>query len=284
MREPEAARASAAAVAIAASMGLAVDDALVLQSSNTLALRLVPADVLVRIGPVGSGNPHRELELARRLADAGSPVAALAPRVEASVHERDGFAATLWTYYDPATSPEVTPAGYAHALARLHHAMPTVDIRTPHFADRVAEARQIVGSRDRSPALTDDDRHLLATTLRSSSEAIRARGVAEQLLHGEPHAGNVLGSGDGPVFIDLETCCRGPVEFDVAHVPEEVSDLYASCDRELLGDCRRLVLAMVAAWRWDAADEFPDGPRAGRALLAALRAGPPWPTADAAGE
>ena len=22
----------------------------------------------------------------------------------------------------------------------------------------------------------------------------------------------------GPLFIDLETCCRGPVEFDLAHV------------------------------------------------------------------
>jgi hypothetical protein len=86
----------------------------------------------------------------------------------------------------------------------------------------------------------------------------------------------------GPLFIDLETCCRGPVEFDLAHVPQEVSDRSPGGDRPVLGDCRLLVLAMVAAWRWDSSDQLPDGKRAGRALLTALREGPPWPTADAA--
>jgi hypothetical protein len=37
------------------------------------------------------------------------------------------------------------------------------------------------------------------------------------------------------------------------------------------------VLAMVAAWRWDIRDEFPDGHRHGRDILALLRQGPPWP-------
>jgi hypothetical protein len=48
----------------------------------------------------------------------------------------------------------------------------------------------------------------------------------------------------------------------------------------LLGECRLLVLAMVAAWRWDLDDQFPDGQRAGRGLLNALREGPPWPPLD----
>jgi hypothetical protein len=91
----------------------------------------------------------------------------------------------------------------------------------------------------------------------------------------------VLGTAAGPLFIDLETCCRGPVEFDLAHVPETVTEHYPSVDRALLHDCRRLVLAMVAAWRWELGDQLPDGKRAGRALLAALRGGAPWPTLDA---
>jgi hypothetical protein len=82
------------------------------------------------------------------------------------------------------------------------------------------------------------------------------------------------------LFIDLETCCRGPVEFDLAHVPEDVSERYADADEELLSECRVLVLAMVAAWRWDPGDQFPDGQRAARALLGALREGPPWPALD----
>ena len=92
--------------------------------------------------------------------------------------------------------------------------------------------------------------------------------------------GNVLRTKTGLLFIDLETCCRGPVEFDFAHVPEEVSRRYTHADQELLGECRGLVLAMVAAWRFDPGDQFPNGQRAARALLNALREGPPWPALD----
>jgi thiamine kinase-like enzyme len=140
----------------------------------------------------------------------------------------------------------------------------------------VAEAQELVESRHHSPALVDADREFLSATLRSRRRAIVDRGGAEQLLHGEPHPGNVLSTRKGPLFIDLETCCRGPVEFDLAHVPEEVSERYPDVDRELLGECRILVLAMVAAWRWDRDDQFPNGQRAARELLIALRQGSPW--------
>jgi thiamine kinase-like enzyme len=200
--------------------------------------------------------------------------------VEPRACERDGFVVTLWTYCEPVTPREVSPAGYANALERLHAGMRKLDVTTPHFTDRVAEAQHLVASRDRTPALADADRELLSNTLRSRRRAIRDRGAAEQLLHGEPHPGNVLRTKNGLLFTDLETCCRGPVEFDLAHVPEEVSDRYPEADQELLRECRILVLAMVAAWRWDPGDQFPNGQRAARELLSALREGPPWPALD----
>jgi hypothetical protein len=158
--------------------------------------------------------------------------------------------------------------------------MRTLDVTTPHFTDRVAEAQRLVASRDHTPALADADRELLNNTLRSLRRAIGDRGAAEQLLHGEPHPGNVLDTKNGLRFIDLETCCRGPVEFDLAHVPEAVSERYPDADQELLRECRILVLAMVAAWRWDPGDQFPNGQQAARELLSALREGPPWPALD----
>jgi Ser/Thr protein kinase RdoA (MazF antagonist) len=159
--------------------------------------------------------------------------------------------------------------------------MRRVAVTAPHFTDRVAEAQHLISRRDRTPALADADRELLTSTLRNLRRTIGDRGAAEQLLHGEPHPGNVLSAKNGPLFIDLETCCRGPVEFDLAHVPEEVSDRYPNLDQALLSDCRGLVLAMVAAWRWDPDDEFPNGRREGHKLLGALREGPPWAALDA---
>ena len=192
--------------------------------------------------------------------------------MEPRVYERDGFVVTLWTYYEPVTSREVSPADYATALERLHAGMRKLDVPTPHFTDRVDQAQQLVASRDHTPALADADRELLGDTLRSLRRAIGERGGAEQLLHGEPHPGNVLTTKNGLLFIDLETCCRGPVEFDLAHAPEEVSEHYPGVDHDLLRECRILVLAMITTWRWDRGDQLPNGRQLGTEWLSQIRA------------
>jgi hypothetical protein len=267
-------------MSIASALGLTVDDAVVLQNSNKLTVRLLPCEVLARIAPLARQVAQFEVELAQLLAETQSPVAALEPRVEPRAYERDSFAVTLWTYYSSVTPREVAPADYAKALKRLHAGMRKLDVTTPHFTDRVAEAQQLVASRDRTPALADADRELLSSTLRSIRRTIADHGGIEQLLHGEPHPGNVLGTKNGPLFIDLETCCRGPIEFDLAHVPEEVIEHYPDVNQELLDECRVLVLVMVAAWRWDTGDQFPNGPRVARELVSTLRKGPPRPALD----
>ena len=163
MQSSEVSRAVAAAMSAASGLGLTVDDATVLHNSNKLALRLLPCDVFARVAHVGQEVAQLEVELALRLAETGSPVAALEPRVEPRVYERDGFVVTLWTYYESVAPPEVSPADYANALERLHAGMRKLDVTTPHFTDRVAEAQQLVASRDLTPALADADRELLST-------------------------------------------------------------------------------------------------------------------------
>jgi aminoglycoside phosphotransferase (APT) family kinase protein len=272
MQASEASRAMAAAMSTASSLDLTVDEAIVLHDSNKLTLRLLPCDVLARVAPVASQVSQFEVELAQRLAESGCPVAALERRVEPRVYERDGFVVTLWTYYEPATPREVSSADYASALERLHAGLRKVDIPTPHFTDRVEQAQQLVANRDRTPALADADRELLGDTLRNLRRAIGDRGAAEQLLHGEPHPGNVLTTKNGLLFIDFETCCRGPVEFDLAHAPEEVSEHYPGVNQDLLRECRILVLAMITTWRWDRGDQFPNGRQLGTQWLSQIRA------------
>jgi len=272
MEASEVRRAVATAMSTASSLGLTVDDAIVLHNSNKLTLRLLPCDVLARVARVAHQVAQFEIELAQRLTESGSPVAALDPRVEPRVHERDGFVVTLWTYYEPATPREVFPADYADALERLHAGMRKVDVAAPHYTDRVEEAQQLVSSRDSTPALADADRELLGTALGSLRRAIGDRGGAEQLLHGEPHPGNLLATKNGLLFIDLETCCRGPVEFDLAHAPEEISEHYPGVDSALLRECRILVLAMITTWRWDRGDQLPNGRQLGTEWLTQIRA------------
>ena len=272
-----------AAVSTASALDLRVDDAVVLHDSNRLALRLRPCDVLARVAaPVRRNHEVAafEVEMARRLEEADCPIAVLDPRVDPLVHVRDGFAITFWKYYEPLPAADTTLAEYAQTLERLHAGMRQLDAPAPHFTERVEEAQSIVRDRSQSPELIDTDRELLTNSLGSLRRAVVDRGADEQLLHGEPHAGNLLRTTSGMRFIDLETCCRGPVEFDLAHVPEEVSERYTTADQDLVRECRGLVLAMVAAWRWDPDDQLPNGQRAARELLSALREGPPWPPLD----
>lgn len=280
MQAPEVQRAVAAAISIAKTLGLQVDDAIVLQNSNKLALRLLPCDALARVAPLAHQVAQFEIELAGRLAETESPAVALEPRVPPRVYERDGFAVTLWTYYASVT-PDLAPADYANALSCLHIGMRKIEITTPHFTDRVEEAAQLVANQDQTPELADVDRALLSGMLKDLRKKIVDLGAAEQLLHGEPHPGNVLSTKIGPLFIDLETCCRGPIEFDLAHVPEAVIEHYPDVDQPLLSECRALVLAMLAAWRWDRDDQFPNGQQWAQHFIHTLRKGPPWPSLHA---
>lgn len=278
-------------MSIASALGLRADDAIVVHDSNRIAVRLLPCDVLARVAPAAQrAGQEFEVQLAHRLVEVDGPVAGPDPRVEPCVHDRDGFAVTFWTYHEPLSPPRaVAPAEYAEALRRMHSAMREIDPpvlvpdsgRVPHFMDRVAEAQQLVGTPDRTPELTRDGRDLLTAALGSMTKAIGRRGAHEQLLHGEPHLGNILTTKDGLLFIDLHSSYRGPIELDVAHVsaPDSwdshhvaaVADHYPGLDRGLLRECRILMIAIVTAWRWDRDDELPNGRQLGLEWLTGLR-------------
>ncbi|GAB3452020.1 phosphotransferase [Actinophytocola sediminis] len=254
MEASEVRRAVEAGRATVSALGLQVDDAVVIHNSDRVVVRLVPCDVLVRVGPA----THRagfefEVAVARRVAEVGGPVAELDPRVEPRVWPRAGFVLSLWTYYEPVGSA-VAPADYVDALARHHAALRGVELAAPHVTERIGGALREVGDRQRTPALPDADREFLGDTLRTLSATIGG----EQLLHGEPHPGNLLNTRRGPLFVDLATCCRGPVEFDLAHAPDEVAAHCPNADPELVRRCRALVWALFSTWRWRRDDQFPD--------------------------
>jgi phosphotransferase family enzyme len=276
-------RAVTAGTAVAAACGMRVDDAVVVHNSNRVAVHLLPCDVLARVAP-GARHSGAEFEVAvaRRLADVGAPVAPLDPRVQPRVYAQDEFDVTLWTYYEPLPPDEIAPDEYANALERLHAGMRLADlagISLPHFTDRVDEAQRLLDNDVDQPWMSGPDRELLATTLRRMRTAIVDRGAPEQPLHGEPHPGNVLRTRDGLLFIDLETCCRGPIEFDIAHAtvnagapPTEVAAHYTGADQSLAHDCWLLMLAMATAWRCEPGDDLPNGRAMAMEWIGALRA------------
>lgn len=266
--------ATAAARSLASDLGLAVDDAVVLQNSDRLTLRLLPCDVVARLARAALLPSARfEVDLARQLENAGGPVVPLEARVGPRAYLQGDFAVSFWTYYAPASPEPAADAEYADALYRLHAAMrEVVDLPAPHFTDRIGEAQQLVDDPARTPRLAPADRTLLSGALRDLRDATTKRGRPEQLLHAEPHPGNILRTEKGLLFIDLETACRGPVEFDIASLPEGASEAYPGADAELVRQCRVLAIALIAAWRFDRRDQFPNGDEMGKEFLSKLRA------------
>ena len=281
MEAPEVRRAVQAAMAASSALGLDAADAVVLSNSDRIVLRLLPSDVVARVAPSAHHDGFEfEVEVARRLAEAKGPVAELDPRAEARVYTQDGFVISLWTYYE-LTGPEIAPAGYAAALMRLHAALRRTDLAAPHVTERIAGAQREVDDRERTPELPGPDRELLRTTLSRLSDSIRRSAAVQQLLHGEPHPGNLLRTRSGPLFVDLETCCRGPIEFDVAHAPEEADEHYPGADPGLISQCRTLMWALVTTWRWCHDDQLPDrdfwrAEGVSRVRAALARYGPDW--------
>ncbi|HKE33904.1 MAG TPA: phosphotransferase [Candidatus Acidoferrum sp.] len=72
----------------------------------------------------------------------------------------------------------------------------------------------------------------LQTTMRSG---------VQRLIHGSPHRQNVLLADGEPRFIDFETVCVGPIEWDLAHLAPEVAVGY--------GEALNKRLERAATWQ-----------------------------------
>jgi hypothetical protein len=267
-------RAVDAASSTGLALGLQVDDAVIVNNGGRIAVRLMPCDVLAMVAPSAwQAEMQFEVDVARRLAGTDSPAGQLEPRAEARVYLRDDFAITLWTYYAPATRAEhvdisvavdafkqshIAPADYAHALCRLHDGFRQIDLAAPHVSSRIADWARHAADPGVTPDLLGSDRELLCNTLERASTAIERQATNEQLLHGEPHSGNVLSTKTGPRFIDLGTCQRGPVEYDLSYAPVEVSELYPGADQDLVHLFRIIMWAGVTTTRWYRNDQFPN--------------------------
>lgn len=284
MDPEESRRAVAAAMSTAVALGLRADDAVVLSDSNRLVVQLLPCAVVARVADHSSSVSNEvgaalELSVARAVAGTDTPIAGLDPRVDARVFEQDAFWITFWRWFEPVDA-ERSASAYADALVRLHAGLRDTTVGAPHFMARVAETQRDVDDRTTTPDLADADRALLADTLRTLRQSVVDRRAIEQLLHGEPHPWNVLDTSHGLLFMDLENAAVGPVEYDLAWVPDDVSDRYPGIDRALLDDCRGIVLAIIAMHRWRVGDQHPSGRESGVQFLDAIRRGPPWRALD----
>src|SRR5258708_25276397 len=122
MEPSEVGRAIEAARSTASALGLRAGDGVVVHNSNRIAVRLTPCDVLARAAPLAhQAGAEFEVEVGRRLAEAGCPVEKPEPRGEPDFYPPAAIANTLSTYFGAPPPQDTAPAAYMPRRAR-HHA------------------------------------------------------------------------------------------------------------------------------------------------------------------
>jgi hypothetical protein len=127
---------------------------------------------------------------------------------------------------------------------------------------------------ERSPTLADSDRQFLSSVIGEVREALAGVVTKRRALHGSPHAGNWLRTRRGPLLLDFETACSGPLEWDLAALDDAAVDPFADVDIELVRLLRRMRSVCVAAKCWVAPNRAPEVREAAQVHLKLLRGEP----------
>lgn len=247
-----------AAVKVAAAFGVQVKEPVPLRSTNNTVVWLRPAVIVAKVGVGHHGRLADELQVAMELTVVGGPVVPPASEIPQIVHRRGGFEVSFWRYYPQPPDGVIIPsAQIGGALRKLHASLGQISAgareRLPSFLDELGAVRALLCDPSRLGLLAERDRILLLHAFDRLAADLRIgiRSGVQRVIHGSPHRQNVLLAEGKPRFIDFETVCVGPIEWDSAHLEPDVAREYgAPLNGPLERACRDMASVKTAAWCW----------------------------------
>ncbi len=209
---------AAAAVKVAATLGVHGEDPVILADGANVIVHLRPAPVVAKVAasttavrPDDAAWLQRELDVARFLAGRGIPVMTPSPEVPATVHHGDGQVMSFWQYLSPSGDALPGEAVIGSMLRDLHAALRSYPGPLPVLAP-LADIPAFL-ARPQSQ-LTAGQAAALATAYARLTAELDPNPA--QPLHGDAGAGNLMATGAGWVWHDFEDACSGPVAWDLA--------------------------------------------------------------------
>ena len=262
----------AAAIAVAETFGVVSTDPLLLHETNNTVVWLRPAAVVAKVAtrPNARNDIRSEHAVALELVAVGGEIAPPLAGAFPLVHEETGFVVTLWDWLDGLDRTEVEPRALRESLRRLHAALAETSLELPSFPAALMRARAALDDGAMMAAMPTDDRAFLRDVYDEGLQTLADTVPHEHRLHGEPHDGNRLITSAGLRWIDFESCCKGPLEWDLAFLPREDDAQLGAIDHDLLARLRRLNRARIATWCL-AESRFPNMRLYGEGHLALLR-------------
>lgn len=261
-----------AAVEVAAAFGVASTDPKLLQETNNTVVWLRPEAVIAKVAtrPDARNDLRLEHAIALELTAVGGEIAAPLPATRPIAHEDTGFVVTLWERLDGVDQAPMRSGDLLRSLGRLHGALAQTAYPLPTFRSSLTRARSALDDDTLMAAMRPADRVFLRADYDEGLTVLGDAATSEHRLHGEPHDANRILTPTGLRWIDFESCCVGPLEWDFAFQPREVDADLDDVDYKLLALLRRLNSARVATWCL-AQSRFPGMRQHGELHLALLR-------------
>jgi hypothetical protein len=209
-------RAVAVAVALAREHGLDPERPVVISDRQVVLVHLAPAPVLARVGVEDVFGPRLDwqrgaVSFVRYLADRGAPVVPPSELLPPGPFEVEGMVVSFWRFAEDRQELPLDPRAAGEGLRRIHELGLAYDGELAAFWPP-SEAEALL----ERAALTDDERELLRRTI----DRIALPERPQQPLHGDAHIWNCVRTPDGPLWIDFDEACRGPLEWDAATMIE----------------------------------------------------------------
>jgi hypothetical protein len=202
---------------------VACDEAVPIAAGSNVLVHLKPAPVVARV-MTGTAVLHADVErwLTREVAvgafaaQRGGRVVPPSDILPPGPHERDGLWMTLWQFvrHDP-QAPPPEPRELGRSLRDLHATLAGFPGDLPPLSEIRDWLGRLLAELRPSPPLTRQDIEWLRLELDALSPAVFESSWPAQPLHGDASMSNLLRTGDGLVWNDLEDVCAGPVAWDV---------------------------------------------------------------------
>lgn len=239
---------------VARLVGLDETGARVMRDAHNTLVLLPVAGVVAKVmtstlGVRDEDAFRRELSIGLHLSARNAPIVRPLSGGTAGPHEVDGLLLTLWNYHVPEPAPQESGVPLGEAMRAFHEALEDFPDRLPPLEEKLARAAALLADPAQTPVLPAADRRLTAKVYEKLL-LVQSKLEGASLLHGEPHADNVLWADGRPLFIDFEAACTGPLEWDVAYLPEEARGAFSECDQQLLRLLQQAISFCVTAWCW----------------------------------
>jgi Phosphotransferase enzyme family len=277
------AAAVSAAVKVAAGLGVASTEPVVLADGANVVVHLLPSPVVAKVAastaevrPDSAGWLQRELDVAVFLAGAGVPVLAPSPEMPATTYPGGGHVMSFWRYLRSSGDIYPDEATIGAMLRDLHAALRSYPGPLTEFAPLADIPAYLARPQTRVSA---GQAAALATAYARLTAELDATSPASQPLHGDAGPGNLMAADTGWVWNDFEDTCSGSVTWDLAastaNPRRDRARILAAygtpVDTGQLAVCEQLRRLHLTIWYGLYAERFPDL-RARAAELLAL-----WP-------